>query len=119
MFGWLGPNSAIGRVFMAIGIGVMLLVTFALGLPVTNGLQRSMAADGSALERAPMIGGVCDMGRCLVELFAQRKDGGMNSMSAVWCHFGGPPEQRGSGTPASQGVLVLALLSTPEPVLIR
>jgi len=133
LFGWLGPNSGVGRVFVAIGfgvtgseiigylfgIGVMLLAVFGLGLLVTNGLQRGLARLlSSALKRIPLVGSVYDLARRMVGLFAQRKDGGMNSMSAVWCHFGGPPDQRDGDAPANQGVVVLALLSTREPVLI-
>jgi hypothetical protein len=43
LFGWLGPNSTIGRAFMAIRSDAMLLATFGLGLMVTNGPQGSMA----------------------------------------------------------------------------
>jgi uncharacterized membrane protein len=131
---WLGPNSAIGRVFIAIGfgvsgseivgylvgIGILLLLIFGLGVLVTTGLQRGMASLlQSVLQRIPLVGSVYDLARRLVGLFAQSKDGGMNSMNAVWCHFGGPPDARDSDGHVQQGVVVLALLSTPEPVLIE
>lgn len=133
VFGWLGPNSGIGRVLVAVGFGVtgsvfigylfgvavVLLGIFALGLAVTHGLQRGLSRlIESTLQRIPVVGNIYDLARRLVGLFAQRKDGGMNSMNAVWCHFGGPPDARDDDAPASQGVVVLALLSTPEPVLI-
>jgi uncharacterized membrane protein len=133
IFSWLGPNSGIGRVFVAIGfgvtgseiigylfgIGVLGLLIFGLGILVTNGLQRGMARLlQNTLQRIPLVGSVYDLARRLVGLFAQRKDGGMNSMSAVWCHFGGPPESPDPGGHPQQGAVVLALLSTPEAVLI-
>jgi uncharacterized membrane protein len=131
--GWLGPASGIGQVLVAVGFGVtgsvfigylvglavVLLGIFALGVVVTYGLQRGLSRlIDRALQRIPLVGSVYDLARRLVGLFAQRKDGGMNSMSAVWCHFGGPPDQRDKDAHVSQGVVVLALLSTPEPVLI-
>lgn len=134
IFSWLGPNSAIGRVFVAIGfgvsgseivgylvgIGILLLLIFGLGVLVTTGLQRGIASLlQNVLQRIPLVGSVYDLARRLVGLFSQRKDGGMNSMNAVWCHFGGPPGQRDPEGHAQQGVAVLALLSTPEPVLIE
>jgi len=125
---WLGPNSAIGRVFVAIGfgvsgsevvgylvgIGILLLLIFGLGVLVTTGLQRGIASLlQNVLQRIPLVGSVYDLARRLVGLFSQRKDGGMNSMNAVWCHFGGPPGARDEPGHAQQGVAVLALLSTP------
>ncbi len=137
VFGWLGPNSGIGRVLVAVGFGVtgsvfigylfgvavVLLAIFALGVVVTNGLQRGLSRlIERTLQRIPVVGNIYDLARRLVGLFAQRKDGGMNSMNAVWCHFGGPPDARDADadphTATRQGVVVLALLSTPEPVLI-
>jgi uncharacterized membrane protein len=133
VFSWLGPDSAIGQVLVAvgfgvsgsefigylIGMGVVLLGIFGLGLVVTNGLQRGLSRlIENALQRIPLVGSVYDLARRLVGLFAQRKDGGMNSMNAVWCHFGGPPDARDADATGSQGVVVLALLSTPEPVFI-
>jgi uncharacterized membrane protein len=43
----------------------------------------------------------------MVGLFAQRDEEGLRSMSPVWCHFGGVG-----------GAAALALLSTPQPVLL-
>ncbi len=130
---WLGPDSAIGQVLVAVGFGVsgseligyligvgaVLLGLFGLGLVVTNGLQRGLSRLlENVLQRIPLVGSVYDLARRLVGLFAQRTDGGLNSMHAVWCHFGGPPDARDADASPGQGVVVLALLSTPEPVLI-
>jgi uncharacterized membrane protein len=130
---WLGPQSALGGLLVALGLGVtgsevigyliglavVAAAIFLLGLFVTNGLQRGAAQLlQEALQRIPLIGSIYDLARRLVGLFAQRKDGGMNSMSAVWCHFGGAPDARDAEPHAQQGVVVLALLSTAEPVQI-
>ncbi len=56
---------------------------------------------------------VYDLAHKMVGLFAQRDEEGLKSMSAVWCHFGGP-----GGADAPPRVAVLGLLSTPDPVLI-
>jgi uncharacterized membrane protein len=125
---WLGPHSAIGQVLMGVGLGVtgselvgyligiglVLLVIFMLGLAVEVGLERGMASVVDAvLTRIPLVRSVYDLSNRLVDLFAQREGDGMKSMGAVWCHFGGVPTADGP-----QRAAVLALLSTPEPVLI-
>ncbi len=125
---WLGPESTVGRGLIALGLGVtgseiagyamgLALVAgfvFALGLLVETGLQRGLARIVQAvLGRIPLVRSVYDLAQKLVGLFGQRDEDGMKSMRAVWCHFGGVPED-GEGHTA-----VLALLSTPEPVMIE
>jgi uncharacterized membrane protein len=120
--GWLGPDSGIGGVLIAIGLGVtgseivgyligiglVLALIFVLGLLVEAGLQRGMVRLlQSVMQRIPLVRNVYDLAHKMVGLFAQRDEEGMKSMSAVWCHFGGPG-----------GAATLALLSTPRPVLI-
>jgi len=134
MLGWLGPSSAVGSVLVAVGfgvtgsvfigylfgIGVVLLTIFGLGLVVTTGFQRGVTRlIEKTLQRIPLVGTIYDLARKLVGLFAQRKDDGVKSMSAVWCHFGGPPDARDDGASDRAGAVVLALLSTREPVLIE
>jgi uncharacterized membrane protein len=132
IFGWLisvllrflGPNSAIGSVFVAVGLGVtgseivgyllgiglILLAVLALGFLVEAGLQRGLARGFRALlDRIPLVNTVYDFVHRMVGLFSQRDDAGMKAMSAVWCHFGGRERP---------GVVVLALLSNPQPVLV-
>lgn len=122
---WLGPDSAIGHLLVSIGLGVggsevvgyaigvaiVAAALFALGLLVEAGLQRGMASlVNTVLHRIPLVGTVHDLIRRMVRLFADRDaDGGdgMKSMSAVWCHFGGPG-----------GCAALALLGSPEVVLV-
>jgi uncharacterized membrane protein len=120
--GWLGPDSAIGGVLKAIGLGVtgseivgyligiglVVAVIFLLGLAVEVGLQRGMTTLlQSVMRRIPLVRNVYDLAHKMVGLFAQRDEEGLKSMSAVWCHFGGVG-----------GAAALALLSTPRPVLI-
>lgn len=125
---WLGPQSAVGRVLSAVGLGVtgseiagyaigiglVALAVLALGLLVEAGLQRGLASMLNAvLRRIPLVRSVYELAQKMVGLFAQRDVEGLKSMSAVWCHFGGPPSAEGPAHAA-----VLALLSTPEPVWI-
>jgi uncharacterized membrane protein len=127
---WLGPGSAVGRALVSIGLGVgasevvgyaigvaiVAGVIFGLGLLVEAGLQRGLAmAINSLLLRIPVVGSVYDLMKRMVALLRTHDDGGdsdgMRSMSAVWCHFGGPQAEGNS--------VALALLSNDKPVLIN
>lgn len=120
---WLGPDSVVGRVLVAIGLGVtgsevvgyligiavVAAAIFGLGALVEAGLQRGVSrAFNALLRRIPLVRTVYDLIRRMVALLSQR-DGddasGLKSMRAVWCHFGGPG-----------GAAALALLSNPDPV---
>lgn len=120
---WLGPDSLVGGVVKAIGLGVtgsevvgyllgvavVAALVFGLGVLVETGLQRGVArlVDG-LVTRIPLVSNVYGLIRRMVELFARRDaEGGLRSMRPVWCHFGGPG-----------GATALALLSSAEPVLI-
>jgi uncharacterized membrane protein len=125
LLNWLGPGSAFGQVLKAIGIGVagsevigylvgvgMLIgAVFGLGLLVETGLQRGVARLIDALvTRIPLVNTVYGVIRGMVDLLAQRDqggEGGLKSMRPVWCHFGGPG-----------GAIALSLLSSAEPVMI-
>ncbi len=119
---WLGPESALGRLLgalglrvtgsplagYAIGIAVMLAAILLLGVLVEAGMQRGLEAlvDG-VVQRIPIVRNVYDTIDRFVQMLSKRDQGGLKSMSPVWCHFGGPG-----------GATVLGLLSTPEPVVI-
>lgn len=121
LYAWLGPQSAVGRAFTAIGlgvtgseiagygIGVLILAgaVFGLGLLVEANLQRGLKRGIDAIiTRIPLVRSIYDLAQRFIELVSKRGDGiGAKSMSPVWCHFGGPG-----------GAAALALLSTPEPV---
>jgi uncharacterized membrane protein len=116
----LGPGSLVGRALAAIGLGVtgsevagyaiglglVLLAIFVLGLLVqtrlkdalTHGLQRWV-------QRIPLVGTLYDLVHKFVGLLSKKKEEGPGSMSPVWLHFGGPG-----------GAAVLGLLSSPEPI---
>jgi uncharacterized membrane protein len=125
---WLGPESAIGRLLVSIGLGVggsevvgyalgvaiVAAAIFGLGLLVETRLQRGLAAAVNAMvNRIPLVRGVYDLLRKMVALFAPRDEqgNGLQSMSAVWCHFGGP-----SATGSSAA---LALLGSDVPVRVN
>lgn len=122
LYAWLGPDSLVGGALVHIGLGVtgseifgytigvavVLAGVFLLGLLVQTRLRHVLAAvlDG-VLQRIPLVRSVYDLAKKFVDLLAQRDSDGLRSMSPVWLYFGGPG-----------GVAVLALLSTPEPVLV-
>jgi uncharacterized membrane protein len=125
---WLGPQSLVGQGLVSIGLGVgasevvgyaigvaiVAAALFGLGLLVEAGLQRGTAAAANALlSRIPVVGAVYDVIKRMVGL-VRAHDGngdGLRSMSAVWCHFGGP--QAGGNSAA------LALLGSDVPVLVN
>ncbi len=122
LYRWLGPASAVGRVMVAIGLGVtgsevvgyllgisvVALAILALGVFVDTGLQRGASSLMNAVvRRIPLVRTVYELAQKMVGLFSQRDQDGLKSMGTVWCHFGGVG-----------GVACLALLSTPRPVLI-
>lgn len=125
LYGWLGPDSLVGQIFVAMGLGlagstaagyfigllIVAAVIFSLGLLVQARLQGSLARVVNALVgRIPLVRNVYDLIRKFVDLLAKREgDNGLTSMSPVWCRFGGE----------GGGVLVLGLLSTPHPVLLQ
>jgi uncharacterized membrane protein len=122
---WLGPESAVGRALISIGLGVgasevvgyaigvaiVAALIFGLGLLVEAGLQRGIAVAANALlARIPVVGAVYDVIKRLVALVRPKDPhgDGLHSMSAVWCHFGGPG-----------GSAALALLGSDVAVLVN
>lgn len=120
IYGWLGPHSLIGGLFVQLGLGISesewagyglgVLITvgsiYALGLLVEAQLQAGLArVVNLVLGRIPLVRNVYDLINRFVDMLGQRDEDGLKSMSAVWVTFGGPG-----------GVKVLALLSSPEPV---
>jgi uncharacterized membrane protein len=125
---WLGPQSAVGKLLVSIGLGVgasevvgyaigvaiVAAAIFALGLLVEAGLQRGIAAAVNALlQRIPVVGTVYDLMKRMVGLVRAQDGNGerTKSMTAVWCHFGGPQAEGNS--------VALALLGSDVPVLIN
>lgn len=121
-YGWLGPQSFIGGLFVRLGLGLtesvwagygvgLLIIAgaiYALGLLVEAQLQAGLARIVNLiLGRIPLVRNVYDLINRFVDMLGQRDEEGLKSMSAVWVTFG-----------SEGGVKVLALLSTPEPVLL-
>jgi len=120
LYGWLGPGSFVGSLLIALGLGgtgtevvgyllglgIVLLAIFALGLLVQTRLRGVLArAFNNVMQRIPLVRNVYDVIRKFVDLVAQRDPSGARSMSPVWLQFGGPGN-----------AMVLGLLSSPEPV---
>ena len=123
LLSWVGPQSLIGSGLSAIGLGVgvsevagyllglaiVMLGIFALGLLVQTRLQVALQAAVNALvQRIPLVRNVYDLITRLVEMMSARDKDGLKSMRPVWCHFGGPG-----------GAAVLGLLSSPEAVMVE
>jgi uncharacterized membrane protein len=119
---WLGPGSLIGGLMVSMGLGgtgsevasyllgfgLVLLSIFALGVVIQTRLREVLAAlVNNVMKRIPLVRNVYDLVSKFVELLSNRDTPGTRSMSPVWLQFGGP------GNAA-----VLALLSSPEPVLV-
>ncbi len=119
---YVGPQSFLGGLLQriglrladsellayAIGVAVVLVAIFLLGLVVQTRLRGVVHSltDG-VMQRIPLVRNVYDMAKKLTEMFGQRDESQVKSMRPVWLHFGGVG-----------GSAVLGLLSTPEPVRV-
>ncbi len=123
LFRWLGPDSAVGSLLVAIGLGVtgselvgyligiglVALGLVGLGGLVELGLQRGMVRLlDSVMRRIPLVRQVYEMAQKLVALFARRDPGAARAMRAVWLRFGG----------VEGGAAVLALQTSAEVLLV-
>jgi uncharacterized membrane protein len=125
---WLGPNSLVGHALISIGLGVgasevvgyaigvaiVAVLIFGLGLLVEGGLQRNFATlVNRLLLKIPVVGAVYDVINRMVSLIRSQPadESGLKSMSAVWCHFGGPSEEPHSAA--------LGLLGSETPVMVN
>ncbi len=117
---YLGPDSAIGSLFSALGytvsagstvpylLGTLVLVAaiYLFGLALRMGLSGPLSKFiNVTLRRIPLVGGLYDFTQRFVGLL-EKNPGNIGAMSAVWCFFGG------------DGVAVLALAPNSEPVEI-
>ena len=133
---WLGPDSAVGSLLVAIGlgvtgsevvgyligIGIVGLALVALGGLVETGLQRGLARlVNGVMGRIPLVRQVYEMVQKLVALFTQRDAGEARAMQAVWVHFGGqkPAGDGASGGDDGGGAVVLALQTTAEALMVN
>ena len=119
---FVGPHSAVGKVLISIGLTVVetriaayligivavLCVVYMLGLLVEAGLQRRFQAFvDNRLRRVPLVGSVYNLAHRFVEMLERKEQTDLKTMSPVWCFFGG-----------EGGTAVLALLATPETILL-
>jgi uncharacterized membrane protein len=122
IYGYVGPNSAIGRILISIGFpltdspiaayacGAVVVVglIYLLGLSVESRLEsRVRLLIDSLMERIPFVRNLYDVTKRFVAIMDRKDQDGLKSMSPVWCFFGG---QGGAG--------VLGLLPMPKPILI-
>ena len=122
LYGYLGPQSAIGRLLVAIGLGVtgstyvayllgILAVAgcvYVVGLFVQSRLERGIRtiADG-LLNRIPLVRSVYDISKRFVGLVDRQGGDPLTGMRPAWCLFGG-----------EGGAAVLGLLPTSEAVTV-
>ncbi|WP_252511122.1 DUF502 domain-containing protein [Phreatobacter aquaticus] len=121
VYGFVGPGTFVGRFLTSIGfgfsssaaiayligIGVMVAVIYLLGLVATVLQERLETALDQIMRRIPLIGTVYDLSRRFVSMVDRKDADGLKSMSPVWVFFGG-----------DKGAAVLALLPTPEPIMV-
>lgn len=120
---YLGPNSLFGEFLVLLGlpfganrpvaylIGVLftLLAIFLLGVLVQAGLQKGIQlVIHSVVRRIPLVGSLYDLTHRFVGIFDQKEETDLKTMSPVWCTFGD-----------EGGATVLALLPTPEPIVLH
>jgi uncharacterized membrane protein len=121
---YAGPGSFLGNLITSlglnvygsstvayfIGLGIILVIIFMLGLLVESGLRTWISNSFDWLmTRIPLVSNVYDLSKRFVAIM-DRGDGGedsLKSMSPVWCFFGG-----------EGGAAVLALMPSHEPVTI-
>ena len=116
LIGWVGPDSVVGSLLVALGlgsefigyllgIGLLLAALVALGALAEAGLQRGLArlVDG-VMRRIPLVRQVYELVQKLVALFGQRDPNAARAMQAVWVRFGGD----------TGGAVVLALQTAAE-----
>jgi len=122
IFDLVGPESLVGRFFVAIGhplsghvglaylIGTLALVAtvYVLGVLVQSGLRGPLrTAVDHTLRRIPLVRSVYGLADRFVGLLDQKPDADIGAMSPVWCFMGG-----------GEGAAVLALLPSPDPIQI-
>ncbi|MGH6768471.1 MAG: DUF502 domain-containing protein [Xanthobacteraceae bacterium] len=119
---FVGPNSVIGHLLIAIGFGlsaqtwlayvfgvlIVALFIYVLGVIVESRLEHSVhRVIGMVMQRIPLIGYIYELAKRIIAILDRKDDGGIKSMRPVWCFFGG-----------EGGAAVLALLPDAEPVML-
>jgi uncharacterized membrane protein len=120
LYDWLGPTSWFGRIISFLGIGdaeylryffglvFLSIAIFTLGLLTEKGLQKGLQKlVDSIVMKIPLVRTIYETTSHFVGLLSKKPNDKMHGMSPVWCYFGG-----------KGGVVLLALLSTPNPIKI-
>ncbi len=119
---YAGPGSFLGNLITSlglnvygsstiayfIGLGIILVIIFVLGLLVESGLRSWISNSFDWLMmRIPLVSNVYELSKRFVAIMDRGDEDSLKSMSPVWCFFGG------EGSAA-----VLALMPSHEPVEI-
>lgn len=119
---YIGPASKVGQFLLAlglgvttskaaaylVGVGIVALAFYVLGLIVETRLGGWLSAIGNRLmERVPIVSSVYGLSKQFTTIVDLKGEDSIKSMTAVWCFFGGEP-----------GAAVLALLASSKPVRI-
>ena len=122
IYGYVGPDSALGRILISIGFGlsdspvaayalgavIVIGLIYLLGIVVESRLEsRVRHSIDSLMQRIPFVGNLYDVTKRFVAIMDRKDQDGLKSMSPVWCFFGG---EGGAG--------VLGLLPMPKPIMI-
>lgn len=129
VFKLLGPDSVVGSVMAALGLGVagsewvgyllglslIGLALVSLGALVELGLQRGFARLIDRLLRSiPLVRTIWDLSQRVASMLDKREGPEKKPMKPVWVRFGGFDADASAGG----GATVLALLSGTKPVWV-
>lgn len=122
VYAFVGPSSVVGKMLATLGFGFsatplaayliglafFAVVVFVLGMIVESRLRKHLHdLIDSTMRRVPLVANVYDLIKRFVTLMDRKDTEGLKGMRPVWCFFGG-----------EGGVGVLALLPSPDPVII-
>src|SRR6201993_480599 len=122
IYGYVGPDSTIGRILISIGfrlsdspiaayaLGAIIVIglIYLLGLSVESRLEsRVRLLIDALMQRIPFVRNLYDVTKRFVAIMDRKDQDGLKSMSPVWCFFGG-----------DGGAGVLGLLPMPKPIMI-
>ena len=123
LYGFLGPNSSVGKLIISLGfglstttyvaylLGVVIVVAcvYLLGLVVQTRLKEGVRfVTDAVMYRIPLVSSVYDITKRFVALVDRGESDALKGMRPIWCFFGG-----------EGGAAVLALLPTPETIAIE
>lgn len=122
IYTYLGPESSVGGLLVDVGLtlnknavapyvlGVLIViaVVFVVGLLVEHRLGGWLgSAFDAMMRRIPLVSNVYDLSKRFTSIMGPKSGDELKGMSPVWCFFGG-----------EKGAATLALLASPEPVVI-